>query len=394
MRYAATGSERQRADVAIVGGGVMGCALAYFLARGGTKVVVLEQGAIGGVPSASGASLAMIDFAVGGADPIAQQAVLTHELLPELSAELLARTGIDIQLSQPGLLRLAHDGDEAAALAGVIARYRELGQAAEWLDGRAVREAQSGLSPDVVGAAYCPGALGVYAPRYVRALAGGAAAHGAVIRQGVPVVGFRRRGDRVAAVLTSEGAIEAGQVVLATGAWTGIVGAWLGQALPVGPQRGQLMALQPRPPAPVLRRWLYDGGSAGGLAPKPDGTVVVGATRESVGWDGRNTAGGVGFLASLAHRLLPSLAEATVKHIWYGFRPMRTDGGPPLIGPLPGLANVGVIAGHGAIGITLSAAVGHLAAQWLNGRQPALSLAPFDPARNSVGAADDCQQER
>src|SRR5687767_3087031 len=132
---------RGQPDVVIIGGGVMGCALAYYLARDGVKVTVLERGAIGAAPSASGASGAIVDFSVGDADQ-GRQAVLTHTLLPELAADVLERTGIDIQLTQPGLLRLAFDHAGVAALRGVIGRYAALGQHAEWLDPTAAQQAQ------------------------------------------------------------------------------------------------------------------------------------------------------------------------------------------------------------------------------------------------------------
>ena len=130
------------------------------------------------------------------------------------------------------------------------------------------------------------------------------------------------------AVETVEGRVEAGHVVLATGAWTGMVGAWLGLDVPIGPQRGQIMAVQTRPPQPHVRQVLSH--EDGYIVPKPNGTAVVGATRELVGWDGRLTPGGLGFLANLAHHLVPTLTESTVKHVWYGFRPLRLDDGPPL----------------------------------------------------------------
>jgi glycine/D-amino acid oxidase-like deaminating enzyme len=146
------------------------------------------------------------------------------------------------------------------------------------------------------------------------------------------------------------------------------------------------MALQPPPSAPPLRIKLYHTGRDGGISPKANGTVVVGATREFVGWDGRVTAGGVGFLVDQAQHFMPSLAQATIKHVWHGFRPMCLDGGPPLVGPLRGLDNVGIIAGHGSIGITLSAGVARLAAQWLQGHTPDLPLMPSGAGRNIVEA--------
>ena len=284
-----------RPDVAIIGGGVMGCALAYYLARAGERVMLLEQSRVGSVPSASGASAAIVNLLVTAPDALLHQSLLTHQLLPELAADLSQRTGIDIGLTRPGSLRLAFDDRERPELESIMERYTAVGYDAEWLDAQAVRAIEPGVSPRVCGGVHVPGTYSLYAPHYVRALAAGAAAHGAVIRQGLPVTGLRRSGDRVVAIGTVEGQIEAGHVVLATGAWTGMVGAWLGLDVPIGPQRGQIMAVQTRPPLPHVRQILSH--EDGYIVPKPNGTAVVGATRELVGWDGRLTPGGLGFLA-------------------------------------------------------------------------------------------------
>ncbi|MAG37649.1 MAG: hypothetical protein CL878_15550 [Dehalococcoidia bacterium] len=374
-----------RPDVAIIGGGVMGCALAYYLARTGESVTLLEQGRVGSVPSASGASAAIVNVPVTAPEALMQQSLLTHKLLPELAAELPQQTGIDIGFTRPGSVRPAFGDHEHPGLQSLVERYAALGHEAEWLDAKGIRTIEPGISRLISGGVYAPGTSSLYAPHYVRALAAGAAAHGAVIREGMPVTGLQRSGDRVEAITTVDGQIEAGQVVLATGAWTGMVSAWLGVGVPIGPQRGQIMAVQTRPPMPHVHHILsHDDGY---VVPKPNGTAVVGATREFVGWDGRLTPGGLGFLVDLAHHLVPTLTEGTVKHVWYGFRPMRLDDGPPLVGQLPGLRNVSVVAGHGPTGIALSAAVGYLLAQSLRGEDPQLSLAPFDPARSGISAA-------
>ena len=228
-----------RPDVAIIGGGVMGCALAYYLARAGERVMLLEQSRVGSVPSASGASAAIVNLLVTAPDALLHQSLLTHQLLPELAADLSQRTGIDIGLTRPGSLRLAFDDRERPELQSIMERYTAVGYDAEWLDAQAVRAIEPGVSPRVCGGVHVPGTYSLYAPHYVRALAAGAAAHGAVIRQGLPVTGLRRSGDRVVAIRTVEGQIKAGHVVLATGAWTGMVGAWLGLDVPIGPQRGK-----------------------------------------------------------------------------------------------------------------------------------------------------------
>ena len=116
-----------RPDVAIIGGGVMGCALAYYLARAGESVMLLEQSRGGSVPSASGASAAIVNLLVTAPDALLQQSLLTHKLLPELAADLPQRTGIDIGLTRPGSLRLAFDDKERPGLERLIERFTHAG---------------------------------------------------------------------------------------------------------------------------------------------------------------------------------------------------------------------------------------------------------------------------
>lgn len=366
-------------DVVIVGGGVMGCATAYFLARAGVKVTVIEQSRIGATPSASGASAAIVEALAGSPAPLAQQAQLSRRILTDLAPRLLEETGIDIQWQRLGTLRLALNDREATSLRGhVAALYRELDEPSEWLDAAELRRREPGAPERALGALLVPSTNGLYAPAYVRALASGAVAAGAVVLQGVSVSGFDSSGDAVTAVKTSEGRVPCDQVVVTAGAWTRIVTEWLRRPLPVVPQRGQIMALTPAPGGTRVSHVTH--GPGGYLIPKANGTTVVGATHEFVGFDPRTTTYGLKFLADLALRLNPGLETAGVKHIWAGFRPvlLREDVLPPA-GRIPGLRNAYVAAGHGAIGVTLSAAVGSLLAQALRGESPEQSLSPFDP---------------
>jgi glycine oxidase len=196
--------------------------------------------------------------------------------------------------------------------------------------------------------------------------------------QGVSVPGFDVQGDRVAAVRTSAGSVLADQVMIATGAWSGVVSGWLGRPIPVGPQRGQIMALTPAPGQPQVRHVLH--GPGGYVIPKGNGTAVVGATHEMVGFDARVTTSGLKFLADLSTRLAPGAGLATLKHVWLGFRPVLLADGLPLVGRLPGLTNAFVAAGHGAIGLTVSARWDICWPSKSVGEEPDQALTPFDPA--------------
>lgn len=376
----AGGATDGTADVVVVGGGVIGGTTAFYLAGKGARVLLVEQHRIGGPPSASGASAAIVEALAGSPAPLAQQAQLARRLLADLAPRLLELTGIDVELQRLGTVRLAFSEREAAVLRQHVAGlYAELGEASEWLDAIALHDAEPATRAGLLGGLYVPSSNGLYAPKYVRALAAGAAALGATVLQGVTVTGFDVHGDRVVAVQTSEGRLSAGQVVLASGAWTGVVSRWLGRSLPVGPQRGQIMALAPAPGQPRVRHVLH--GPGGYVIPKANGTACVGATHEHVGFDARVTTYGMKFLADLALRLAPGLETATLKHVWMGFRPVLLQDDLPAVGRLPGLENAYVAAGHGAIGVTVSAAVGHTLAQLILGQTPDASLAPFDPGR-------------
>jgi glycine oxidase len=373
--------EQQSADVVIVGGGVMGSSIAYHLASRGVRPLLLEQRRIGDAPSASGASAAMVTVLADHDAPVRAQSQLSRRLLRDLAPRLLERTGIDVEYRRLGSIRLAFSEQEAGDLrGGALARHTELDEPAEWLDARVVRDAEPAAPETILGGLHIPSAESVYAPKYVRALAAASAALGATVQQGVSVNGFTVAGNRVTEVHTTLGTIAAGQVVLATGAWTGAVADWLGASVPVVPQRGQIVALAPEAGQPRVAKLLLT--AFGYVAPKANGTVVVGATHEFVGFDARVTTAGIRYLADLALRLAPGLSAATLKHAWAGFRPMMVEGdGLPAVGRLPGLDNAYVAAGHGAIGVNLAAAVGHQLAQLLLGEEPDLSLAPFAPGR-------------
>ena len=369
-------------DIVVVGGGVMGCATAYFLARAGARVTIVEQNRIGGAPSASGASAAIVEALAGSARPLAEQTQLSRRLLAELAPLLLERTGIDIEWQRLGTIRLAFGERDVTALRTQVADlYRELEEPVEWLDAAALRELEPALPERALGGLRIPSTNGLYAPKYVRALAAAAALHGATVLQGVSVTGFKTTGDRIAEVRTSAGALPCDRVVITAGAWSGVVSRWLGRSgaeVAVGPERGQIMALQPAPGHPHVRSVVH--GPGGYVIPKANGTVAVGATHEDVGFDARVTTYGLKYLADLALRLAPGLEHAALKHAWMGFRPVVQANRLPYVGRLPELSNGFVAAGHGAIGVTVSAAVGMLLSQLVRGETPELSLAAFDAA--------------
>jgi glycine oxidase len=349
-------------DALVVGGGVIGCAVAFSLAREGLAVALLERGELAG--EASGAAAGMLaPFGEGEAPaPFLPWALRALERLPALADELRELSGVDPEFRASGIVRLAFDPPREAALRRALAAHPDAGFV--WLSAAEARELAPGLARDVAGALFSPREAHVRSPLLVRAYAEAAARLGARVECGVPAIGLLREGDRATGVETPAGPRPAGAVVLCTGSFSREAGRWCGLDLPVSPVRGQIVSLDaPSPPfAPIL--W-EEGGVY--LVPKADGSIVAGATSEHVGFDRRVTAEGVRALLAGAARVVPALAGATFRGAWAGLRPETPDG-LPLIGPAPGLAGLVVAAGHYRNGVLLSPVTGALVADGLLGK--------------------------
>jgi glycine oxidase len=321
--------------VVVIGGGVIGCAIAERLSLEGHQVLLLERDHLGG--RASGAAAGELS-PQSTSSPAAEEADQSLKLFPELIARIEKDSAMSVEYRVQQGLQPAFTEEEAAEL-------RAGGE--RWLDGRACRTAEPAMSHEVIGAVLLEHAH-LTPPRFVHALARAAAAHGADIRQGTPATGFDITNQEVLRVITPAGAHEADWAVIAAGPWSREVASAAGVDIEVHPQRGQLAALDPG--AMVLTRSLF--WSKGYLVPKADGTIIAGGTEEDSGFDDRPTAAGIASLLDLACRLVPGLASASVLRTWAGLRPVTPDG-RPLVGAM-GARNLIVATGHHRKGILLA----------------------------------------
>jgi glycine oxidase len=346
-----------RADVAIVGGGVIGLAVAWRLAGAGVSVVVLERGQVGG--QASGAAAGMLAPLAEAKEPgpLIELGVASLARYPEWVAALREETGLDPELTGPGLLRVARDEKEAFALRMSLSWKRRFGIPLEWLEREATLRLEPALSSTVSGALLSVREKHVEPRRLVRALALAAARRGVRIVEGTPVSGFVTEGARVTAVETPAGQYPCGQLLIAGGAWTEGIGRQLGARLPVFPVRGQIVALAALP-SPV-RHTIFS--QAGYLVPKADGRLAIGSTEEHAGFDARPTAGGMARLLNMARTLVPATADLPFESAWAGLRPATADH-RPILGPLRGWENAFVAAGHFRNGILLAPITGEMMA--------------------------------
>ena len=363
------------ADVIVVGGGAIGGAVAWSLAREGARVALLERDGL--ASRASGAAAGMLIPVGEGRAPGAflRWGLRSLALFPEVAAALRDATGIDVEYEPSGALYLAASQEEALRLR---ARAEALpGLDLEWLDAAAARDAEPRLAAGIAGALWSPREAHVRSPLLARAYAAAAEALGARVETGAAVGGLLRRGSRVVGVRTPAGEWQAPQVVLCTGAWAGDCAGWIGgEPLPVEPLRGQIACLEAPRPAPG--RMLV--AESAYLVPKRDGSLVVGATEERVGFDCRVTAGGVAGLLAAARRVVPVLADAGFRSAWAGLRPASPDG-LPLVGAHPGVEGLAVAVGHTRNGVLLSPVTGRLVADLLLGKEVPADASAFSPLR-------------
>ncbi len=364
-------------DVVIAGGGVIGCAIAYQLRRSGVDVAVLDQGEIGAEASSAAAGLLAPLGSLTGPGVYADLLLASFALFPALVPELEDASGMHLEYEQPGALRVVRNSKHIPNLRKRMKAWQPLGLQMEWLTGDEARQHEPLLSPDVCAAIYAPEESQIKASHVVKAFSVAAARSGAILHNHSEITGIRQHHARVTGVYTSKGeTIGCNHLVVAAGAWAAQFSEWLNIELPVSPQRGQILTL--RQPSRPLSHIIF--GEAVYLAPKSGNTVLVGATREEVGFNKQLTAGGVAWLLNTAIRLIPSLESSVIDQMWTGLRP-RTPDNQPILGFAPGWENVTLAVGHGSVGILLSAITGKAIAELVvEGKVPDLIL-PFSIER-------------
>lgn len=350
-------------DVVVVGGGAVGCSVAWHLARAGIAVTLLEGGEIAGQASGAAAGMLAPYGEAEGPGPFLEWAVRSLAGFGSLVQELREDSGVDPEFVRSGILRIATDAEVAEELQG---QARSFEDALEWLSAEELQRLAPPVTDAAHGAVWSEREAHVRSPLLTRAFARAAEAHGARVEEGVPVTGLLREGSRVVGVETAAGARPAGVVVLCTGSWTRTAAGWLGEDLdlPIAPVRGQIVSLDAPPGGLPCVVWGVPGPY---LVPKLDGSVVVGATSERVGFDRRVTADGVAGLLQEAARLVPALADATFRGAWAGLRPESPDG-LPLVGPVPAVDGLLLAAGHYRNGVLLSPITGQIVADGIQGK--------------------------
>jgi glycine oxidase len=373
--------QKERYDVVVVGAGIVGCSVAYHLARAGLKVALLDKGSVAGEASqaAAGMLAPLGGEHPGEAHPLQQLAIAALRYYDGLDEQLKQEAGIDIGLMKVPTLRPAFDEQERSHLQAIFSQQQPFLPGLQWLEGSSARELEPLLPQTVQAALLSPSEWNVQPALITLAYARAAVSRGADLVEGCPAGRLILQGQRVVGVETAQSSIYAEAVVLAAGAWAS---QWHVNTPtpPVFPVKGQMMALQASPGL-HLRHTVYAYG-VGGVVPKADGTIYVGATVEPVGFDKAVTAEGLATLLAALAKLSPALSKARVIRMWAGLRPGSADGFP-LIGPSRSVQGLWIAGGHYRDGILLGPLTGHIIAELVQDHPTPfdLNLQAFDPDR-------------
>jgi glycine oxidase len=363
----------QSTDVAIIGGGVIGCSIAYQLSKAGVQVSVIEREEIAAEASSAAAGVLAPAEVLTGPKAVADLFLASWSITAEIIAEIEAVSGVQVEYLQTGALYVLRDAADQSSFKSYAEIWQEQGSEATWLTVDEVHRYEPLLHHAIVAALYVPQTANIRPRLMTRAYAEAAHKSGAHFYEHTEVTGLQQRFGRVIGVQTAQGqTISCNRVVIATGAWSAHIGSWLGLNIPVFPARGQILAL--KQPATPLKHTISGNGLY--LVPKIDNTIYVGATVEQVGFDKSNTAGGVAWLLSSAIQLVPELEHATIADIWSGLRPWSQDS-YPILGKAPGWENVILATGHGAGGFELSAITGKTIAELITAGQTPVLIQPF-----------------
>ena len=374
--------------IVIIGAGLSGLSIGWYLARSGAQVTVLDRGKAGQEASwAAAGMLAPQVEAEPGEEALLPLLLHSRAAWPGFAAELEAASGLSVDYRKEGTLVVAVDRDDAEALAFQRDFFLGQGLAVEWLSSREVQRKEPYLARRVTAGLYSPSDHQVDNRKVVEALKVALEAAGGQLREDCAVQEILTAAGQVSGLRTDDGEISADCVVLAAGAWSrNIAGIPEAARPPVRPVKGQMAAVQMPPENPLLRHvvWIPDGY----LVPRLDGRLIIGGTVEEMGFDRSMTAGGVMEVLRNAWEALPGIYDLPLVETWSGFRPTSRDDAP-ILGAcaLPGLV---MATGHHRQGVLLAPATAEaISAYLLTGALPEVAR-PFTidrfAARPAVGA--------
>ncbi|MSR29899.1 MAG: FAD-dependent oxidoreductase [Gemmataceae bacterium] len=357
---------RKADEIVIVGGGVIGLSTAFFLARGGRQVTVLDNSPTRDKASWAGAGILPPGNPALASTPCDWLRAKSAELFPTFSQELLQLTGFDNGFRICGGVEFPGQPDWQWEDS-----LRDEGIAFELVSESQIPSRFPGIDRGLGPGYFLPAMAQVRNPWHLHALKNGCEKLGVHLRDNCTAFDFQIQGGRITALNSSEGALSADRFLVAGGAWSGKILKTLGFESSVEPIRGQIVLIQADVP---LRQIVLAGKNY--LVPRGDGLILIGSTEEDVGFLRGTTAEGKSSLLEFARRISPSIAEGKVVDHWSGFRP-KSPTRNPLIGRVGDFENLYVATGHFRSGLQMSLGTALLVSQLMTGANTEIPLDSF-----------------
>ncbi len=382
-------------DTVIIGGGVIGCAIAWKLAEAGTRVALLERGQPGRESSYAAGGMLAAQVESDPRTPFFKLATASRTLFPDFVRKLQAKSGIGVEYRRDGTLMLSLRPEDDEEIEDSFALQKSLGLNVERLTHEQIREIEPSLSTEARFALRFADDHQVDNRLLTLALERAAVLSGAEIFTGIEareVVaarhGARRRPKADSrsnlSVQTSRYRFDAEHVVLAAGCWSGsiLTPSQLLASAGIVPVRGQMIALSAGPAS--LKHVVYS--HRGYLIPRSNGAIIAGSTTENADFNKAVTAGGVASIIAAAIETMPMANDMTIVETWAGLRPGTADG-LPVIGEDPQISGLYYATGHYRNGILLSPITAEAIAQLILKGSAQVDLSPFSITRFADRAA-------
>ncbi len=381
------------ADIIVIGGGIIGCSAAYYLSKLGKKVLVLEREDI--TKGSAGATDGVVGYHTKKPGHQMDLAVQSIAMFDHLSEEL----GMDIEYGlRCGGMQPAEDKMQWDILSEIVEEQKKSGVDIHMISIEEARQIEPQLAPDLYGALYSPTGGKVNPIRMTMAYFRAAKRLGAVFQTETEVTGMLMEGNRVLGVRTDKGTYRADAVVNACGSWASFTAKMAGIDMPIKPRKGQLIVTEPIGPfmdctlqcarynvikfrPEVIRDPnVLKMGASLSIEQTESGGLIIGSTRELVGYDRENTLEAIETILKRAVRFFPALKDVCFIRAFAGLRPYTPDG-LPIIGRVDALDGFYMAAGHEGDGIALAPITGKLLAEQIVYGKESYSLEPFSPNR-------------
>ncbi|WP_449540339.1 glycine oxidase ThiO [Ferdinandcohnia sp. Marseille-Q9671] len=340
----------QSYDVVIIGGGIIGCSIAYYLAKENMKVAIFESNQIGSKStSAAGGMLGAHSECDGDVDVFFPFARSSQYAYSELKDELYHLSGIDIGYKKGGILKLVYNESDRNGLQTILSQ-----PTVKWLDKEEVWEMEPSVSSNLAGAAYIEEDVNVMPSSVCQAFAKSAQIRGASLFEYTPVFEIQKKGNGFL-IHTATSRVEAKQVVVASGVWSTPFFKQLGLDHQVNPVKGECISVLDE--KATLKHTIFHDGYY--IVPRTNGKLVIGATMKENDWNERVSLDGIDTLIAKAKMMLPTIADMKIDSFWAGLRPQTFDQ-KPYIGHHPEDEGILFATGHFRNGILLAPATGQM----------------------------------